>query len=213
MASPPYRSPAGSPPYPHNASLPNPKKRPSLSLSANQPSKRRKSTFHSAVSTPGGSHPLRQTSFPPEESSLDAGGARSPSIDSDITGVTGGKSTVTTGTTRKRKGGRRKKAEGSIISITKSKGGEGASAKDADDEVEDDEEDDEAANGMMDGGESIDKVKVRENLAYASSRLQAPMSELTDSGFFTTLSIVTSKGATNLIDVLNSRRRLFERYA
>ena len=168
MASPPYRSPAGSPPNPHPASLPNPKKRPSLSISSSQPaSKRRKSTFHSAVSTPGGSHPLRQTSFPPEESAIDTGGIRSPSIESDFTGITGGKSTVTAGTAAKGKRGRKKKVEGSIRSDAKSKGGEPASVKDGEEGDEEEEDEEGGPDGMVEEGERVDKAKEKEKLAYA----------------------------------------------
>ena len=94
MASPPRLSPATSPPHPYHTSLPssNPKKRPSLSLSggAGGPIPRRRKTGPTPASTPNTSHPLRQTSFPPEESAIDDSTAlRSPSVESDITGITG----------------------------------------------------------------------------------------------------------------------------
>jgi len=201
MASPPYRSPAGSPPYPHPASLPNPKKRPSLSLTSNQPSsKRRKSAFPSTVSTPSGSHPLRQTSFPPEESALDAGGARSPSIESDITGLTGGQSVVTAGTGAKGKRGRRKKTEGSVISTAKSKDREGASVKEGEEEDEEDE-DEGASGGMIDEGERIDKAKERERLACVKPILWYCAEWLIDSGFSLAPSIATRRIDTTCFDV------------
>ena len=165
MASPPFRSPAGSPPYPNPAALPNAKKRPSLSLAANPgPSKRRKSTFHSSVSTPGGLHPLRQTSFPPEESVISA---RSPSVESDITGVTGGKSNITATLGPKKRGRKKKIAEGSVRSEGKAKAGtaDGASLKEGD-EGDEDEDEDEGPEGMVDEGERVDKAKEKERLAY-----------------------------------------------
>ncbi|KAL8829435.1 MAG: hypothetical protein Q9191_002026 [Dirinaria sp. TL-2023a] len=164
MPSPPYRSPAGSPPYPNPAALPNANKRPSLSLAANPaPSKRRKSTFHSSVSTPGALHPLRQTSFPPEESVFSA---RSPSAETDLTGVTGGRSSTTAALGPKKRGRKRKTAGGSVKSDAKGKTGtvDGASLKEGD-EGEEEEDEDEDPEGMVDEGDKIDKAKERERLA------------------------------------------------
>lgn len=85
MASPPHIS--GSPPYPSHATLPS-KKRPSISTADVNPSKRRKPSLASATS---GLHPLRQTSFPPEAALITSqdGYARSPSVDSSFTALTG----------------------------------------------------------------------------------------------------------------------------
>lgn len=169
MASPPRIPSAGSPPYSNSSSLPQSKKRQAqgLSISSNIPSaKRRKSTLPSGISTPGGSHPLRQTSFPPEESALDTGGIRSPSIDSDITAVTGSKSIITAATGIKGKRGRKKKAEGSIIIAKKSRPGvDGTSTKGGGDDADEDEDDEEAGEGFVNDGEEIDKITEKENLA------------------------------------------------
>ena len=171
MASPPYRSPAGSPPYPNPAALPNPKKRPSLSLAANPaPSKRRKSTFHSSVSTPGALHPLRQTSFPPEESVFSA---RSPSAETDLTG---GRSSITNALGPKKRGRKRKAAEESVKSDGKSKARtvDGSSVKEGDEGEEDDDED-EDPEGIVEEGEKVDKAKEKERLAYNHSLSKEPM--------------------------------------
>ncbi|KAL8998913.1 MAG: hypothetical protein Q9169_002132 [Polycauliona sp. 2 TL-2023] len=142
MASPVYRSPATSPPYPASASLPNPKKRPSLSVTSHGPAaKRRKPTNASQSSTPATSHPLRQTSFPPDESAIDTG-ERSPSVESDVTGH---QSVMTSATGRKpKKRGRKRKTD----EVTVVSGGRATAAADAAsatgqaaDEPEDDEDD------------------------------------------------------------------------
>ncbi|KAL9607893.1 MAG: hypothetical protein Q9167_007231 [Letrouitia subvulpina] len=150
MASPPYRSPATSPPYPAHMSLPNPKKRPSLSVSSLPPAaKRRKPTNVSQVSTPGTSHPLRQTSFPPEESAIE----RSPSVESDVTGVTGPQSALTAGGGKpKAKRGRRRKTEdASIVSGGKATAADGGSVtgQAADEGAEEDEDDAEGEDGVV----------------------------------------------------------------
>ena len=169
MASPPRIPGAGSPPYSNSASLPQSRKRPAqgLSIASNIPSaKRRKSTLPSGISTPGGSHPLRQTSFPPEESALDTGGIRSPSVDSDITAVTGSKSVVTATTGIRGKRGRKKKGEGSIINAKKSRpAADGTSTKAGGDDAEEDDDDEEAGEGFVNDGEEIDKITEKENLA------------------------------------------------
>ena len=120
MASPPRHSPATSPPY---ISLPNPKKRPIINAPSHPPSakRRKQSSIHYASSF----HPLRQTSFPPEESAVDAG-ARSPSVESDFTAITGGRSTVTAGTGLKKRRGKGKKREGSVKSGGREKTVDGA---------------------------------------------------------------------------------------
>ena len=160
MASPPYRSPATSPPYPSHISLPNPKKRPSLNMPGGPSNKRQKrSSINSATSA----HPLRQTSFPPEESAINTG-ERSPSVDSDFTAITGGRSAITTGTTKRGRGkGKKKKAEGSVKSLGREKPVDGAARGGS--EVPDDEDDeDEGAEGMVDDGEVVDEAAEREKL-------------------------------------------------
>lgn len=161
MASPPHR------PTTTYSSLSNPKKRPALNTITSQPpnSKRRKHPSISTASTPGASHPLRQTSFPPEEDR--ANGARSVSVESDATGVTGKQSIVTTGTgARKGRRGRKKKADGSVKSVKSVKSG----VKEVEGSVqggEEDEEDDgegEGDEGLEDDGEKVDKVAEKKNL-------------------------------------------------
>ncbi|CAL8584193.1 hypothetical protein XPA_009797 [Xanthoria parietina] len=116
MASPIYRSPATSPPYPTSASLPNPKKRPSLSVNSHGPAaKRRKPTNASQNSTPATSHPLRQTSFPPDESAIDTG-ERSPSVDSDVTGHQSIMTSATGKPKPKKRGRKRKTDEATVVS-------------------------------------------------------------------------------------------------
>ncbi|KAL8655023.1 MAG: hypothetical protein Q9210_001146 [Variospora velana] len=174
MASSSYRSPATSPQYPSSASLPNPKKRPSLSVTSHPPNaKRRKPTNASQVSTPATSHPLRQTSFPPEESALDFG-ERSPSVDSDVTGVTGvtgHQSTRTSGTQQrkpKKRGRKMKTEEISVVSGGKAAAADAASAAgQVAEEGEDDDDDDGDENeGVMGDQEKQQKRKERADLAF-----------------------------------------------
>lgn len=174
MASPPNRAHATSPVYPPHIPLPNPKKRSSLSVSSQSSSKRRKPSAVS-VSTPATSHPLRQTSFPPEESVGDPN-ARSPSVESDVTGVTGGRSVVTAGTgIKKGRRRRRRKGEGSVKSGSKARGGEegSASGQVGDDGAEEEEEDGEAEGdeALLDDGEKVDRAAEKKNLAYVQQFL------------------------------------------
>ncbi|KAI4092318.1 MAG: hypothetical protein LQ348_002771 [Seirophora lacunosa] len=173
MASPTYRSPATSPQYPSSATLPNPKKRPSLSVTSHPPAaKRRKPTNASQASTPATSHPLRQTSFPPEESAVDIG-ERSPSVESDVTGVTGltgHQSIMTSGTQQRkpRKRGRKRKTEDtSVVSGGKAAVADAASAAgQVADEAEDDDDDGEENEGVMGDQEKQQKRKERADLAF-----------------------------------------------
>ncbi|PHH65656.1 hypothetical protein CDD81_1742 [Ophiocordyceps australis] len=161
MASPPYAaSPlAMSPPNPSPAPLPN-KKRPSTSLDHTQPSvKRRKpsSLSQSSIQT----HPLRQTSFPPE--------GRSPSI--DATSAVSGSAVSAGGATRKkRRGGRKSKAAAagdeaaeqtpSVVggkALTSASGPTGA-----DKEGEEDEEDEKEEMALEDAGARTQEQKQEE---------------------------------------------------
>ncbi|MCJ1467508.1 transcription initiation factor TFIID subunit 11 [Pseudocyphellaria aurata] len=153
MASPPHRPQTS---YP----ISNPKKRPSLPLNSQAPaSKRRKHPSISTASTPGTSHPLRQTSFPPEEAAIDD--ARSVSVESDATGVTGGRSIATTGAGGKGgKRGRKKKAEASLKSGAR--GAEGSVGGQGEEEEEDEGDADE---GLEDDGEIVDKEADQKNLS------------------------------------------------
>ncbi|KAF4589219.1 Transcription initiation factor TFIID subunit 11 [Ophiocordyceps camponoti-floridani] len=108
MASPPYLAAALglSPPNPSPAQLPNKKRSSPLEVGA-PPIKRRKPSTLSQASSVGPSHPLRQTSFPPEATSPYA--ARSPSVDAASSAVSG--SAVSThGTKKKRAAARKSKA-------------------------------------------------------------------------------------------------------
>ncbi|KAI4141006.1 MAG: hypothetical protein LQ341_003637 [Variospora aurantia] len=173
MASSSYRSPATSPQYPSSASLPNPKKRPSLSVTSHPPNaKRRKPTNASQVSTPGTSHPLRQTSFPPEESALDFG-ERSPSVESDVTGVTGvtGHQSIRTSGTQQRKprkkGRKMKTEEISVVSGGKAVAADAASAAgQVAEDGEDDDDDGDENEGVMGDQEKQQKRKERADLAF-----------------------------------------------
>src|SRR5438045_1563084 len=96
MASPPYNhsyTSAISPPYPSHAQLPQPPKRRQSDMPSSSPAiKRRKASMLSTTSA--SSHPLRQTSFPPENNSRTPAFSRSPSMDpmSIVSGsVAGGK--------------------------------------------------------------------------------------------------------------------------
>ena len=170
MASPPYRSPAASPPYPPHATIPNPKKRPSLTgHSQLNPSKRRKPSSFSTSAT--SAHPLRQTSFPPEES-ITGHGARSPSVDSDFTGITGRQSVGTSATAPKKPRGRKKKGQESVKSGTPKGRADGRSAtgQAGDDGGEDEEEDEgDAGAGMVDAGGKVDKAAEKKKMACVNS--------------------------------------------
>ena len=104
--SPPYNRPslpATSPSYSPLAQLPpNAKRRQSDIPSAAPSAKRRKASLLSVTST--ASHPLRQTSFPPESSAQDQRFSRSPSVESAslVSGMSG----------TKKKRGRKSKGKG-----------------------------------------------------------------------------------------------------
>ena len=162
MASPPSRSPAPSPPYPPHTSLPNPKKRPSVNVPTYPPSLKRqkRGSVHSSASS---AHPLRQTSFPPEESAV-VTGERSPSVDSEITNITGKGSFATAGGRRRKPKGKGKQAAASVKSGAKEKtvGGREGTGEVPDD---DDEEDDEGGDDVVDGVEEEDREAEKKKLA------------------------------------------------
>ncbi|KUJ17611.1 histone-fold-containing protein [Mollisia scopiformis] len=98
MASPPYNhsfASAISPPYPPHAQLPQQPKRRQSDMPSSVPSnKRRKASMLSTTSATSSAHPLRQTSFPPENNARTPAFSRSPSMDtmSIVSGsVAGGK--------------------------------------------------------------------------------------------------------------------------
>lgn len=125
MNSPPYQSqtspPAHSPPYPSHSQLPSLNNNLSNGTGSNKkrgagdsgPSpalKRRKPSTMSIAST-GSAHPLRQTSFPPDETPY--AGARSPSVgfDNDNLSMVSGSAVSVSAAPVKKKRGRKSKAE------------------------------------------------------------------------------------------------------
>ncbi|KAL8865915.1 MAG: hypothetical protein Q9174_006614 [Haloplaca sp. 1 TL-2023] len=178
MASPPYRSPAGSPPYPSSAALPNPKKRPSLSLTSHQPAaKRRKPTNASQTSTPATSHPLRQTSFPPEESAIDLG-ERSPSVESDGTAHQSVAASATGKPLPKKRGRKRKSDMTSVVS------GDRPAAKDTKseagplaEEAEEEEDEADAEDGAQGDQDKEQKRKDKANMAVLVSHFNDDQTE------------------------------------
>ncbi|KAI1305619.1 histone-fold-containing protein [Xylaria venustula] len=106
MASPPHSySPAGSPPYPSHSQLPS-KKRTSMAteLSIQPPSLKRRKASTMSVASAGSAHPLRQTSFPPDEAlarDYSPSYRRSPSVDT-MSLVSG--SQVSAAPTKKKRG-------------------------------------------------------------------------------------------------------------
>ena len=157
MASPPYGTPATSPPLPPHITASNPKKRPSLSTPSHGPNlKRQKRTSTHSTTSALSNHPLRQTSFPPEESALDTG-ARSPSIESDFTAVTGGKSVVTNTTGKRGRGKGKKKVDGGARSTTGREKTADAGREETGEAPEDEEDEDEGGEGMVDDGEVVDR--------------------------------------------------------
>ena len=155
MASPPNLSPATSPPLLSHIPTPGSKKRPSLAMPSHGPSLKRqkRSSVHSTTSALS-AHPLRQTSFPPEESALDTG-ARSPSIESDFTALTGSKSVHTNATGKRGRGKGKRKVEGSVKSAGREKTAE-AAREGTGEAPDEDEEDDDGGEEMVDDGEVVD---------------------------------------------------------
>ncbi|KAF5021328.1 hypothetical protein F66182_6628 [Fusarium sp. NRRL 66182] len=141
MASPPYAtSPSGmSPPYPSPAQIPNKKRSSTLDGNA-PPLKRRKPSnlSQASVAAAAASHPLRQTSFPPEARSPYP---RSPSVDAQ-SHVSG------SGAPKKKRGRKAKHAKQDDASeaATSLVGGRAPTAVSGQGgEKEDDDEDDEKA--------------------------------------------------------------------
>ena len=167
MASPPYRSPATSPPGPAHAILPNPRKRGAGSIPGGSLHKRRKP---SSLSASHSSHPLRQTSFPPEEA-LGGSGERSPSVDSDYTAVTGSQSLAASAVGVKKRGRKRKDGTESVISAGKGGAADTGSKTGAPDEEADGEEEegDGGDDDMVAEGGQVDKAAETKKLGYEAS--------------------------------------------
>lgn len=160
MASPPHRT---SSPYPPK----QPKKRLQFPLNA-QPNPKRRKPPGSTATTSGASHPLRQTSFPPEESARPDDGQRSPSVESETSILTGGQSVVTAGTgaKRRKRGGKQIQkegvGEGSVVSGFGPRGATGGL------QVEEEEEEEDLDEGLEDDGEKLDKAAEKKKLAWVS---------------------------------------------
>lgn len=173
MSSPPYQGqgspPAHSPPYPANAQLPSINTVANGSSSSNRkrtagdggpsPSLKRRKPSTMSIASTSSAHPLRQTSFPPEDAPL---GARSPSVgfDNDNVSMVSGSAVSTTGgggrVTKKR--GRKSKAEkareaaekegtpsvvgGRAMTVASGRSGAGGARSAVDGEGPDDEEED-----------------------------------------------------------------------
>ena len=172
MASNTHRSPATSPPYPSSAVLPNARKRHSTGFPTNQGKRRKQSSFSTSTTS---SHPLRQTSFPPEGSA--AQGERSPSVESDVTGVTGatGGKSVATSARGRPKGilkRRTNTATGSVKSGPKAGTIDGRSRVDgggADEAIDEDEDEEQQDNGLVEAGDKVDKLAEEKKMAYVET--------------------------------------------
>ncbi|KAH8654030.1 hTAFII28-like protein conserved region-domain-containing protein [Tricladium varicosporioides] len=109
MASPHSYTSAISPPYPSNVQLPQPPKRRQSDMPSSAPAiKRRKASMLSTTSA-SSAHPLRQTSFPPENAQT-PNYSRSPSADTMVSGSA-------VGPTKKKRGRKSKTAKDDDASI------------------------------------------------------------------------------------------------
>lgn len=161
-SSPPYRSPAASPPGLAHSVIPNPRKRGGAPIPGSSLHKRRKPSSFSASSS---AHPLRQTSFPPEEAL--GQGERSPSVDSDYTVNTGANSVAPSATGGKKRPKKKKNGTASVVSAGKGAAGDTASKTGAADEEVDGEEEegDGGDDDMVDEGGKIDRAAEKKKLA------------------------------------------------
>lgn len=178
MASPPHRSSAASPPYPSPTLLPSRKRPlPSHSTSSPYPAKRANTSFSASSS----SHPLRQTSFPPEEGQQ---GERSPSVDSIVTTGTGARST-TAGARPKKRGRKRKEDTQSVRSGTRdtprdtsSRASKGPADEEQD--IEDDDEGDRQGDILVQTGAKDDDEYEQQRIAVLMSAFNTEQSERYD---------------------------------
>ncbi|AEO62217.1 uncharacterized protein THITE_2106139 [Thermothielavioides terrestris NRRL 8126] len=129
MSSPSARSP----PYPPHTQLPgintastNKKRAADGPAPPPPPLKRRKASAISTASGPGSAHPLRQTSFPPDDTAVPHE-ARSPSADVDTMSLVSG-SQVSAAAPLKKKRGRKSKAEKAREQTPSAVGGRAATA-------------------------------------------------------------------------------------
>lgn len=161
-----------SPPFPSHTSLPainttangSIRKRPT---DAAGPSPKRRKASNMSIASIGSAHPLRQTSFPPDEAPSGSA-ARSPSVsgfDDNISMVSGSAVSTTGGGRVPRKRGRKSKADkareaadkegtpsvagGKALTVASGRSGGGAKSAADGDGPEDDEEDDAAVKAKM----------------------------------------------------------------
>ncbi|CZT05910.1 related to transcription initiation factor IID beta chain [Rhynchosporium agropyri] len=163
MASPPYNhsySSAISPPYPSNSQLPAPTKRRQSDMPSSAPSvKRRKASMLSTTSTTSSSHPLRQTSFPPEHNGRTPAFSRSPSMDT---------MSLASGSVAKKKKPRKSKGKDMDASSTRAKsvvsnGGKGKRRGSRDQSAEEEDEEDAGDLMEMDMAAASHEDKVKED--------------------------------------------------
>lgn len=186
--SPPYHgySPsAGSPPYPSHSQLPTlntlnvNKKRTAAGDAASPALKRRKGSVLSVASSTLSAHPLRQTSFPPDESPF---GARSPSVDMDSVSMISG-SAVSAAPVKKKRG-RKSKAEKAreqtpsvaggraMTTVSGVSAGGDKNAADGDAAAADDDEDVNVTMGVANAVRTAEeKVEEKERLRVLTSQL------------------------------------------
>lgn len=166
MSSPPYRSPAASPPNPAHTTIPNPRKRPQLVMPNHPNSLKRRKVSSFSTSTIASAHPLRQTSFPPDESALSRDN-RSPSVDSDYTAITGKQSISTSAIGGKKGKIKQTKAVGSLKSGTAKRTGDGRSVAelDVDEDGEEADGDAEGEDGVVEDGAKVDRAAEKKKLA------------------------------------------------
>ncbi|KAK4139523.1 hTAFII28-like protein conserved region-domain-containing protein [Dichotomopilus funicola] len=103
------------------------KKRTADGVAAPALKRRKASTISTASGAPGSAHPLRQTSFPPDDSSTLIGSARSPSVDVDNMSLVSG-SQVSAAAPLKKKRGRKSKADKAREQTPSIAGGRAATA-------------------------------------------------------------------------------------
>lgn len=178
MASPPHRSSATSPSYPSSTPQPSRKRPlPSHSTSSPYPAKRANASFSASSS----SHPLRQTSFPPEEGEQ---GERSPSVDSIITTGTGARS-ATAGARPKKRGRKRKEDTQSVRSGTRDTPRDTASRTskgpgDEEQDIEDEDEGDRTVDILVQAGAKDDDEYEQQRIAVLMSAFNMEQSERYD---------------------------------
>ncbi|TVY43214.1 Transcription initiation factor TFIID subunit [Lachnellula subtilissima] len=166
MASPPYNhnyTSAISPPYPSNAQLPQPPKRRQSDMPSSAPAQKRRKASMLSTTSAASAHPLRQTSFPPENASHTTPAfSRSPTSDT--------MSLVSGSGAKKKRARKPKKGENDKSSVV---GGEGKRKRRA--STAEEEEDDGGGNMdvQMASGTLEERKKEMEHRALLTSNLDA----------------------------------------